>query len=237
MPYVSTLSLTDGAGTASSVTYTPLVRTSSNATATGNALELSPPELMRQMATFAPNGPHTVAMAAKGEFTSAFAGKAVPPRPEVKDEGRDMPKPKPVDRPFRGKGTGRLLVIGSTLGLENLSAEKVFDGFNMGQLTSGNADFFMKLKNYVAAFQNWQLRISQVTPVLQANLDFIFNCLDWGVQNEALVDIRSKGLVKRPIDTVSQGGQTAITLSMIVGLPLLFVLIGGMRFVTRRKKG
>jgi len=50
------------------------------------------------------------------------------------------------------------------------------------------------------------------------------------------VDIRSKGLVKRPIDTVSPAGQTAITLSMIVGLPLLFVLIGGIRFATRRKK-
>jgi len=103
-------------------------------------------------------------------------------------------------------------------------------------LTTGKADFFLQLKDYIANFQNWQLRLTQVSPILQANLDFLFNSLDWGIQNEALVDIRSKGYVKRPIQAVSHGARTAIEASLIVGLPLLFALAGLLRTVSRRRR-
>ena len=169
-----------------------LIKTSKDATASTESVELSPPYLVRQLPSLVPNGPKAVAVAIKGEFPSFFAGKPIPERPETKKD-RDAPAAaKPADRPFVAKGTGRLLVVGSNLGLENLSSEKVFDGFNLGQLTTGKADFFLQLKDYIANFQNWQLRLTQVSPILQANLDFLFNSLDWGIQNEALVDIRSK---------------------------------------------
>jgi len=213
------------------------VRTSSEASATSGDLRLSPPELLQQIPGLPKNGPHIVAMVSRGTFTSAFAGKPVPSRPDEGEKGPNRPQPAPVERPFRERGEGRLLVVGSTLGLENLSTDKVFDGFKLSDLSSGNADFFLKLKDYVAAFQNWQVRLAQVSPIVQANLDFIYNCLDWGVQNEALVDIRSKGMVRRPIVEVSSTGQTAIALSVILGVPLLFVLGGAIRFATRRRKG
>jgi ABC-type uncharacterized transport system involved in gliding motility auxiliary subunit len=237
LPYASTLELTDAAAADPGLDRTHLVKTSTEATAVTGDLELSPPYLMKQLPMLEPNGPKTVAMVLRGDFQSHFKGRAIPPREEKKEQDDpDMPKPKPVDRPFRDHGTGRLLVIGSSLGLENLSPERVFEGFNMGQLQSGTADFFMKLKDYVANFQNWQLRLTQIGSVIQANLDFLFNCLDWGVQNEALVDIRSKGLVKRPIDPVSTTGRTVISLLLILGLPALFVGLGVVRFAVRRKK-
>ncbi|MBM4398009.1 MAG: Gldg family protein, partial [Deltaproteobacteria bacterium] len=238
LPYASTLTLTDAARGNPAMEAVELVKTSPDAVATAEDVPLSPPQLLRKLPELKANGPHAVAVVLKGEFKSYFDGKEVPKRPEDKpEEDRDMPKPKPVDRPFKATGAGRLLVIGSDLGLENLSSERVFDGFNMSQLTSGTADFFMKLKDYVATFQNWQLRLSQISGVIQANLDFVYNCLDWGVQNEALVDIRSKGVVRRPLDSLSPATRTAVTLGLIVGLPLAFAGFGVARFATRRKKG
>jgi ABC-type uncharacterized transport system involved in gliding motility auxiliary subunit len=236
LPYVSTLTVTDAARTDPDRQVVELIKTSKEATATTESVELSPPYLVRQLPTLAPNGPKTVAVAIKGEFPSYFAGKPIPPRPEANPDSATAVPTNAADRPFVAKGTGRLLVVGSNLGLENLSAEKVFDGFNLGQLSSGKADFFMQLKDYIANFQNWQLRLTQLSPILQANLDFLFNSLDWGVQNEALVDIRSKGYVKRPIQAVSAGGRTAIEIALIVGLPLLFALVGALRAVARRRR-
>lgn len=236
LPYASTLAVTDAARNDPAREVVELIKTSKEATATTESVELSPPYLVRQLPTLAPNGPKTVAVAVKGEFPSFFQGREIPPRPDSVPD-RDGPEPrKAADRPFVARGAGRLLVVGSNLGLENLSSGKVFDGFNMAQLTTGKADFFMQLKDYIANFQNWQLRLTQLTPIVQANLDFLFNCLDWGVQNEALVDIRSKGYVKRPIQSVSGGGRTAIQLSFIVGLPLLFAIVGILRTVARRRR-
>ncbi len=236
LPYASTLTVTDAARNDPARQVVELIKTSKDATASTESVELSPPYLVRQLPSLVPNGPKAVAVAIKGEFPSFFAGKPIPERPETKKD-RDAPAAaKPADRPFVAKGTGRLLVVGSNLGLENLSSEKVFDGFNLGQLTTGKADFFLQLKDYIANFQNWQLRLTQVSPILQANLDFLFNSLDWGIQNEALVDIRSKGYVKRPIQAVSHGARTAIEASLIVGLPLLFALAGLLRTVSRRRR-
>lgn len=237
LPYTSTLKVSDAARANPALDAVDLIRSSDAAVATSDPIELSPPRLLQQLALMKPNGPHTVAVVLKGAFRSFFEGKEVPKRPDPADKDDErFPKPKTADRPFRAEGSGRLLVVGSDLGLENLSARRVFEGFEMSQLTSGTADFFLKLKDYVANFQNWQLRLTQVSPILQANLEFLFNCLDWGVQDEALVDIRSKGLVRRPLKTVSAGTQTALTLALIVGVPALFVLAGVLRFVSRRKR-
>jgi len=238
MPYASSLSLTETARASGSVEAVELISSSDEAVTLQGSFDPSPPVVRRKVASAKADGPHVVALVLKGDFDSFFKGRDVPERPEKEkeDSRHPMPEPEPVDRPFKESGAGRLLVLGSDLGLENLSAERVFEGFNMGQLTSGTADFFLKLKDYVANFQNWQLRLSQISPVIQSNLEFLFNCLDWGVQNEALVDIRSKGLIRRPVETISKGARTGITLGLIVGLPALFVLAGVLRFVKRRKR-
>lgn len=237
LPFVSSLEVTDAARATPGMEITELIKSSSSSISMNEGLkdeDLSPPILLRKLVLLQPNGPHTVAAVLKGPFRSYFDGKPIPPRPEKKDDD-EFPRPKVIDRPFKASGSGRLLVIGSNLGLENLSPEKVFEDFNMGMLSSGTADFFMKLKDYIANFQNWQLRLSQIAPIIQANLDFLFNCLDWGIQKEALVDIRSKGLVKRPIDTISEGGQAIIKLGFIIGLPLVFIAFGIVRWTIRNR--
>lgn len=236
LPFTSTLGVTDTARAKPEIEAIELIRSSEDAVATAESLELSPPRLLQQLSTMRPTGPHAVAVVLKGTLQSFYEGKEVPKRPEASDKDDErFPKPKPVDRPFRAQGSGRLLVVGSDLGLENLSARRVFEGFEMSQLASGTADFFLKLKDYISNYQNWQLRLTQIAPIVQANLDFLFNCLDWGLQEEALADIRSKGLVRRPLQTVSAGTQTVLSLGLIVGVPALFVLAGLARFVSRRK--
>jgi hypothetical protein len=232
LPYAQTLEVTDEVRSRQGVEVVELIRSSPESIATSEDVPLSPPDLFAALAGMKANGPRTVAVTLKGEFKSFFAGRGIPPEEAV--DGQEPPAT-PSASPMRETGRGRLLVVGSNLGLENLSTDKIFDGFTMGQLTSGRADFFLKLRDYIANFQNWQLRLSQIAPVVQANLDFLYNTLDWGVQNEALADIRSKGWVRRPLSTLSAGSQTAVTLGFIVGLPLLFVLVGGLRFAARRR--
>ena len=117
----------------------------------------------------------------------------------------------------------------------SLSTGSVFDEFLPAQLTSGRTDFLLKLRDYIANFQNWQLRLAQIAPVVQSNVDFLHNALDWGIQNESLVDIRSKAWTQRPIKNISSGARMAITAGMIIGLPLIFVAIGLLRFASRRR--
>jgi hypothetical protein len=229
LPYATTLQVTDAARADADLEVVELVRTSDQAIATVDDVPVSPPQLLGRLPAMLPNGPHTVAVAVKGRFRSYFDGKEIPKAASTPDD------PPVADAPFRAQGRGRLLVVGSNLGLENLSTERVFEDFTPGQLTSGRGDFFLKIRDYVANLQNWQLRLGQIGPVVQANVDFLHNALDWGIQNEALVDIRSKAWTQRPIRNVSGGARTAVTVGMIVGLPLAFALAGLVRFVSRRR--
>ncbi|MBM4387958.1 MAG: Gldg family protein, partial [Deltaproteobacteria bacterium] len=228
LPYVSSLTILDKAKANQEVEAHELIRSSPDSVVSSGDFELVPPALLRQVSEKESDGPHAVAAMLKGKFTSYFKGKEIPKRPEKKESNDPMErmKPKIPERAFKETGSGRLLVIGSNLGLESLTTEKVFDGFEMSQLSSGQADFFLKLRDYIARFQNWQLRLSQVGGVLQDNLDFLYNVLDWGVQQDALVEIRSKGVLKRPIANLSETAQSLVSYGYIFGLPFIFVIFG-----------
>jgi ABC-type uncharacterized transport system involved in gliding motility auxiliary subunit len=236
MPYVSSLFVTAEARANPNLEATELIKSSREAVATKDPIEISPPRLLQAVQQMESNGPHTVAVALKGQFVSFFKDKEKPQRPEKKGDDEKRFRKKEVERPFVESGHGRLLVIGTDFGLENLSPRRVMEGFEMSQLSSGTADFFLKIKDYIANFQNWNLRLSQIASTLQSNLDFIYNCLDYGLQDEALVDIRSKGFVRRPIQNISSGGKTAIVLAYAAGLPLVFVAFGVGRVLSRRRK-
>ena len=160
-----------------------------------------------------------------GEFKSAFD------KP-LSDDGSSSKKA----RAFRATGTGRLLVVGSSMGFENLSGSKVFAGFSLTKMTEGKALLEADLVRYAARFQNWQIRLSQVSSTVHDNIEFVFNCLDWGVQNDALVDIRSKSSDKRTVATLSSGAATAVELVFIVGLPILFGVFGLIRHRLRQRR-
>lgn len=237
LPYVSSLELSKDLEKNKDIEALELIKSSSDSIAKEKDIEIDPVKLYPLIEKEISNGPHTLAVSLKGKFTSYFKGKEIPKR-EKKEEREEerASKPDEKEKPFREEGKGRLLVIGSNFGLENLSAKKIFEGFEMSQLASGQADFFLKLRDYIANFQNWQLRISQIGHVIQSNLEFIYNCFDWAIQKEALVEIRSKGVRLRPIKTLSKGEEGLIRYGSIIGIPVLFIFIGLVRFILRQKK-
>ncbi|MEW5875662.1 MAG: GldG family protein [Candidatus Zixiibacteriota bacterium] len=68
-----------------------------------------------------------------------------------------------------------------------------------------------------------------------ANAAIFQNIVDWLTQEEGLITIRSRDVVSRPLDTVSDGGKQAIKYANIFGPPLLVVALGLIRWQARRR--
>lgn len=66
-----------------------------------------------------------------------------------------------------------------------------------------------------------------------ANLAYALNIVDWLAQDETLAQVRNKGMQSRPLDQVKEGTVTLIKAGNIVGLPLLLLLIGLIRWRLR----
>ncbi len=66
-----------------------------------------------------------------------------------------------------------------------------------------------------------------------ANLAYALNIVDWLAQDEALAQVRNKGMQSRPLDQVKEGTVTLIKAGNIIGLPLLLLLIGLIRWRIR----
>lgn len=226
LPWATTLSVSQEVRKSDKVKVTDLIKTSSNTAAVGGLADVLPTSLFARLSSLRAGDSKPVAVVLNGEFQSAFAG----PLP---DDGSGSTG---NGRAFRANGTGRLLVVGSSMGFENLSGSKVFAGFSLTKMTEGKALLEADLVRYAARFQNWQIRLSQVSSTVRDNIEFVFNCLDWGVQNDALVDIRSKSQDKRTVATLSSGAATAVELVFIVGLPLLFGAFGLIRHTRRQRR-
>ena len=223
LPFVSTVEPSKAIEGKKDVKVTALVSTNKEDAAVKGDIPLSPPLLVSKLPVLKSNGPKPVALLVTGHFTSYFANR---PRPEGEDK----------DPNFVKEGHGRILVIGSNLGLENLSPQRVFEGFSMSQLSANNFSLILQLPKYLANFQNWQLRLSQIAPVIQQALPFLSNVLDWAIQKESLAEIRAKGFVRRPIAEVSKSTQVTIMLLLILGLPVLFILFGLFRYIARKSR-
>ncbi|MBM4352540.1 MAG: hypothetical protein FJ109_01880 [Deltaproteobacteria bacterium] len=188
----------------------------------GEKLKLLPPELMEQAQSLASNGPHTLALMVTGKFPSAFKGKDEPP--EVKKEEPEqegMPPKKEEKKPERrNEGEGRLLVLGSALGIPPLTLESVFKDVNVQQITQGEV-----LVPQVR-LENWKIKLNQLRAAYGETIPAMFNMLDWAVQRAALAEIRAKNYAFRPIEKTEEDTQRLISYATIGGLPLLFILFG-----------
>lgn len=242
LPWVSSV---DGEkATAKGLDVVWLVRSSEKAVAKGENIPLLPPQLLQALQAWEPGGPYTVALVATGRFESPFKGKEIPKGaepPPAEGEDAEAAKKKAeaealAAKQRRDSGDGRLLVVGSNLGLENLSAERIFEGFDMGALASGGFEFLEKSRDYAARYQNWRWRIQQLGDTLEDSVLMLQNTLDWAVQNEALLAIRSKGYVERPLDQVSEGQQRALRYAGVLAAPLLFIVFGVVRWQVRRRR-
>ncbi len=194
-------------------------------------------------------GPHSAAVLLEGTFKSRFDGKEVPKRPEVAKKknpfGRGMPDEEKNEtaeeyelrkRKFKKTGTGKLLVIGTHLGIEGLSRDYVLPDFNAVKMAKFSVEALQNYQKWQANFQNWQIRIGQVSHLLPDNLRFLNNVLDWATAHEALADIRSKGDTRRPLREVKSDDARTMRLAAIVGAPLLLILLGFGRLTLRRRR-
>lgn len=69
----------------------------------------------------------------------------------------------------------------------------------------------------------------------RSSVIFLQNLVDWLVADDDLIGIRSKG-GPRMLETVEPGRRTMLTYANVVGVPLLFILFGLVRFAMRRRK-
>ncbi len=175
--------------------------------------------------------PHVVAAVAHGTFESAYKGKAAPTKLEASATGPDgKPEPKKPDVaattvPRRDSGEGRVLVIGSNLGLQPLSNDVVFEGFTLQMVAGEGMDYIEKFRQYQANFQNWSTRINQVQHTLQENLQFMQNVLDWGVQRGGLAELRSKQDAARTLDLADDSSHGTYKAVAVIGLPAVFLIV------------
>jgi ABC-type uncharacterized transport system involved in gliding motility auxiliary subunit len=69
----------------------------------------------------------------------------------------------------------------------------------------------------------------------EGNLLFLTNAIDWLAQDESLIQIRSKMRRSPPLLYSSEAMRDLAKYGNLVGIPLLFVLIGAGRLARRRR--
>ncbi len=67
------------------------------------------------------------------------------------------------------------------------------------------------------------------------NLTFFLNMVDWLTQDEALIAIRSKQVTTRPLKEISPGTKKLVKYGNTLGLPILIVLFGVVRWQIRQR--
>lgn len=65
---------------------------------------------------------------------------------------------------------------------------------------------------------------------------FIVNAVDWLAQDAELIKIRNRGLADRPIADLTPAAKTTLRYANVVGVPLIFILIGIGRWQWRRAR-
>ena len=239
LPYASTLTVTPAASARPGFQATPLMHTSPNAVIRdGGELQqipIMPPENVRMLKREKPSGRAIVAMSVQGPTKSFFQGDEIPPAPVNPEEPANNSASEP---PHLEEGNVRLLVVGSSLGLEALNVEDVLSGFSMEKLTNsaGGMDFLLDLQAFNARFANWQIRMGQIGEIVNANIPFLRDSLDWSVKNDELVAIRGKVYNRRPITRVNAGTEQFLRFANLLGVPLLFIGFGGVHLMIRRRK-
>lgn len=69
----------------------------------------------------------------------------------------------------------------------------------------------------------------------RSSVDFLLNSLDWLTLGETLIGIRSYTITDRPIEEVSGIVKNLIKYFCMIGIPLLVVIIGLIRYLLRRR--
>lgn len=239
LPWPTSLELSAPAG----AEVIALVRSSTNATLVDDPnFPVYPPQSQEEkLAGQQGAGPQVVAALAKGQLKSFYDGKEAPKKPAENPENPEEKKPEEVvskDRPRLNQGEGRVLVVGSNLGLLPLSKETIFEGFDLSMISGqgGGIEHFEKFRGYQVNFQNWSMRIGQVQHTLQSNLQFLQNVLDWSVQRGGLAELRSKQYAPRPLSIMEDGDKGFIRALGLILPSILFLGLGVLWTLSRRAR-
>ncbi|MDQ6977539.1 MAG: hypothetical protein Q9M75_05450, partial [Ghiorsea sp.] len=68
------------------------------------------------------------------------------------------------------------------------------------------------------------------------NTVLILNMLDWLSHDEALIELRSKGVTQRPLEPLAKQGRTFFKLVWMLALPALLLSLAGWRWLYLRKR-
>jgi ABC-type uncharacterized transport system involved in gliding motility auxiliary subunit len=80
---------------------------------------------------------------------------------------------------------------------------------------------------------DFYLQMARIAPNYNANLLFFGNLVDWLAQDEALAPIRAKGVQARPLAIEKESTPALVKYSNIIGVPLVFILFGLVRWRMR----
>ncbi|MCA9521981.1 MAG: GldG family protein [Myxococcales bacterium] len=175
-----------------------------------------------------------VGVSIEGRFTSYFKGKKI----AGVTDGKKDDKKKKTGGLRLNSGKGRLVVISSPLGIVGVSGDLVFEHIKptlffgqrgMFQMQRALQEARAKLVEIVELFRN-------TTTMRDRNRDFLLNLFDWGIAEPGLIEIRGKRYVFRKLDSISETKQSILKYASIVGVPLLFILLGLARFALVRRR-
>ena len=88
--------------------------------------------------------------------------------------------------------------------------------------------------------RNHNPRCTKPDPIVnqaQENLALGLNLIDWLAQEENLAEIRSKVITTRNLTFSSPTHRNLVQLANIAGIPIIFIVLGVVRYITRRRKG
>jgi gliding-associated putative ABC transporter substrate-binding component GldG len=209
-PFVSTVAPLDGA----TGLFTWLVRSSSKSKLQTKSFDIDP---YKNYGVDSFNqGPYVVAATVTGKFSSYFAEHPLP-QALVKDEEKQLGK----------EGEDKTKVQTDKVESENKNnipplqelQQSLVKATDKGRLIVVGCSDFMK-NDYLDGLM----------------ASFFFNSVDWLLQDEGLISIRSRGMGNRPLKEIAPGMQQAMVYADIILVPLLLILAGLIYWRWRRRR-
>ena len=97
-------------------------------------------------------------------------------------------------------------------------------------------------QNHISVTQTGRLLVSGSVSLLDnefiegENSVLILNALDWLSHDEALIELRSRGVTQRPLEPLTKSERTFFKMLWIFGLPTLLLMLGLWRWLALRKR-
>jgi ABC-2 type transport system permease protein len=197
--------------------FTPLFTTSDAAGSQQGSFEIRPD--VDPFYNPADLRPQLLAVAVEGAVGAVQVPVPPPPEPEVADSAAADTTATPFDAGPNGRDEVQTQEQPPAETTPRVLGTEVQEGPPTGRVVVvGDADFLTDVFARNAT----------------ENLIFALNAIDWLTQSDALLSIRSKQRTPRPLVFESDTSKQAIKYLNLIGVPLLFVLLGTVRLMRRR---